>query len=540
MRTISLIGMFRTGTNYARSLLELNYDVQVVYNTFGWKHGPLPTFNKESAFNYPDVPCVCVVKDPLATVVSWWKYIERTGKNIKTQASSFSEFIKSPVIFYDEWNEKSPEYWFSNPFDMWNSMVWNHTSYMDKSSGVVVRYEDLIATPEAECERISRIIGVEKRGNTFVNVNKKVKNMSYSSCREGVESYVSNQSFQDLGYFKEKGYLNEYSRSDFQYARASLNGELVERLGYTDSLESRGRENVNSTAIYTMCSDSRLYDLASLLQSCSGFGYDLFVIPYDENIELTSKLCKLYGATVIDVDPFWDDFGKKFFSESEHGSRGVKAWRYFRKFNAISHARGDFVFVDANVVFFSDVIPKLSRHDCDIVFGHRSSPGRNFKPWGKYFLSHLDKDVKDGFGADFWHVKKGALSKSFFEEIFCYPGFKNFVAKSPEQSFLSLVVSLKRLRFFLLEDVVEGGCYFISTRVEKYVKRKEGGFYYKGKKIVVAKWTDDYHNKNIPFNHKDMHRPFANKVLEDVSDDKDLSHELLDFYSDICGHAGMR
>lgn len=539
MKDLNLIGMFRVGTNFARSVLELNYETKVNYNSYGWKHGPIPTFNKESDFYYPDSPCICVVKSPLATVASWWKYVNDTKKNIKSDADSFSDFIREPVIFYDEWSDGSPEYWFSNPFDMWNSLVWNHTSFVEKNGGIVVRYEDLIDDAEKTCEKISKLFFLSRKTSEFITVDGKARNMNDSLTRDEYGSYVQGKKFDRLNYFKNEEFFNEYSKKDMEFASDVLSSKLLEKLNYSlvRKTKSGGLERLrDKPEIYTMCSDSRVYDLAVLLESSSRLGYRLNVIPYDDNLQLTRDICRIYNATIIERDPFWDDLGKKFFAESDHGSRGVKAWRYFRKFNAITSARGDFLFIDANAAFFEDVIPCLEEAGSDIVFAHRSSPGRNFKPWGKYLISHMDSNFGEGFGADFWFVKSGAIKKSYFESLFNYPGFKHIVSVSPEQAFLNIIVSIKGLKYNLLQDVSKGVCYFICSKVEKYTLNKEGFFYYKGNRVAISKWTGDYHNGKSPFNHKDMHRPFAKAAMNRVFENADLYDVLGEYYSKICGH----
>ncbi len=541
MSQLNLIGMFRVGTNYTRSLMELNYDVEIRYNAYGWKHGPVPTFNKESDFNYSKVPCICVVKNPLATVSSWWKYINDTNKNIKSDACSFSDFLKQPVVFYDEWSEGAPEYWFSSPFDMWNSIVWNHVSFVEKNNGKVVRYEDLITDPEKTCAQIASYFSLNKKSNQFITVDKKTRNMSDTLSREGYESYVQGKEFDRINYFKDEVYLGEYSCEDFELAKKELNQKLLNKFDYYPLKKEEFLPKMSvgvevKPEIYTMCSDSRLYDLSVLLESLSALDYNVNVIPYDDDLNLTRQVCDLYGATLVERDPFWDEFGKKFFADADHGDRKVKAWKYFRKFNAISHAKGDFLFIDSNAIFLQDLIPGLKEEEADIVFAHKSSLGRNFRPWGKYLISSFDKEFGEGFGADFWFVKSGALKKSYFEEVFLYPGFKNFVSTAPEQSFLNIVVFIKKLKYKVFQEIENGLSYFICTKVEKYVSAKEDGFYYKGDKIAISKWTGDYHNKKYPFNHKDMHKPLVISVMRKVSGNRGLYLFLRDSYSNVCGH----
>ena len=91
-RRIALLGMFRSGTNYTRTLLETHYDVEVAYNLLGWKHGLLPTFAPRSGMQLPDARPLVVVKHPLAFLRSVYRYHAETGCDMHTQADGWPDF----------------------------------------------------------------------------------------------------------------------------------------------------------------------------------------------------------------------------------------------------------------------------------------------------------------------------------------------------------------------------------------------------------------------------------------------------------------
>ena len=49
---IAMMGCFRSGTNFAKTLLEQNYNCEVKNNVFGWKHGLLPIISADSNAQY--------------------------------------------------------------------------------------------------------------------------------------------------------------------------------------------------------------------------------------------------------------------------------------------------------------------------------------------------------------------------------------------------------------------------------------------------------------------------------------------------------
>lgn len=195
---ILLFAAFRTGSNYARSLFENNYDIEVCYNLLGWKHGPIPSVTFGSQLQYPDLEDVCflvVVKDPYATFVSWFDYLKNKKHNIKTEAKNFSEFLRLPVVYFNEDRKGQPEYYFSSPADMWNFIVWNHCSFVDKNNGYVVRYEDLLIQPECTVRHIAEEVGAKQKNAEFENIEKRVLNMGDSKKKREKEGYATKEVF---------------------------------------------------------------------------------------------------------------------------------------------------------------------------------------------------------------------------------------------------------------------------------------------------------------------------------------------------------
>lgn len=230
-----LLGLFRTGTNYARTILELNYDVSVEYDRLGWKHGLIPTYTKHSKIAYPNIPVLVIVKDPLATFFSWFQYINKNRKNIKSDATTFSEFLHSKIIFRDDFSKVSPEYYFSNPMQMWNSVVWNHISYSEQVNGHVFHYEQLLVNPKEVCEKIAEEFNFNTKSATFFIPQNITKNMSDAINRspDDISSYCQNKTFEKKDFFLDKQYLSHFSEDDINFVYNELSAQLLDRLGYS-------------------------------------------------------------------------------------------------------------------------------------------------------------------------------------------------------------------------------------------------------------------------------------------------------------------
>ena len=110
---VNLIGLFRSGTNYVRTLLEWNYNLTVNYDGYGWKHAVVPTFSNASRFTYPDGKVLVVVKNPYSVLLSWYKYAINNGRNIRGDTGSFGSFIRNRIYYQDDFNKSlAPEYYF--------------------------------------------------------------------------------------------------------------------------------------------------------------------------------------------------------------------------------------------------------------------------------------------------------------------------------------------------------------------------------------------------------------------------------------------
>ncbi len=234
MKKLTIIGLFRSGTNYTRTLLELNYKTMTFYDSHGWKHGIIPTFTKGSGYVYSDFPTITVIKDPLAILDSWFKYMIGHNVNFRilTTDDSFSSFIRSKIYYFNGADKIHPEYVFQNPIQMWNFIVWNHISFVKQTNGVYVRYEDLLNNPEETCSKISNKFQFERKTDKFAVPEKVTKNMVSNMKRKSEEVYFRNKTFDKKDYFNDKKYLDKFSPDDLLFVKKELDNELLDMLDY--------------------------------------------------------------------------------------------------------------------------------------------------------------------------------------------------------------------------------------------------------------------------------------------------------------------
>lgn len=553
---ITLIGLFRTGTNYARTLIENNFHARVDYNTLGWKHGPIPTYTIDSGLEYPETRILLVTRNPLATLVSWHRYIFEKGDNLFSECdcSTLSSFLRAPIRYHDKSLKVSPEYLYSSPVDMWCSITWNHLSFCNKNDGHVSRYEDLCSSPETSCDEIADHFDLERFSSSFIRPVERVANMNDRTQRTKLADYLRETSNSSQYLFQSStSYASHYTDADLDFVASRLHRGLLAQTGYTIERQDEFAgvadaknstiSDITTIPVFTVASDGRLSDLAVLAESIAEHDcYQLHVIPFDENdTYYTRKLCDLYGVNVEEPLKDWDQLGKFFFANKDHKERGegIKAWRYFRKFNCISLSEGqDFLFVDANSIILSNINAILSGiQQADIVFGHRSAPRRNFAPWAKFLISKFNPQMGEGFGAGFWLTRGKSLREETFAEMARYPGLKSMLSIAPEQSVLNLAVAITGLQTKLVRECGQL-CYCMigATAVDIYANGDgplELSHNNLLSQVYAAKWTGDYHSGRQKFNNREIHRPFAVKSLAKTRPMPDLNSELMNRFIDI-------
>lgn len=489
MKKLPLIGMFRVGTNYTRTLLELNYKVEVVYDEMGWKHGLIPTYSRDSNFYYPHVAPLVVLKSPWSTLVSWFEYSKKNKKNLVCSSENFTAFLNNNILFRDDFSPLSPEYYFKNPVEMWNGVVWNHTSFVRKMDGLIIRYEDLLSSPKDVCEKIADYYSLERKEKPFHIPETVTKNMGDRNSRNHEEDYLTNAKFDKKDYFLNESYMGLYSQEDKDFVSESLVDELVKKYGY--AMPNRGRSS--DYCIYTMANDGRVHDLIAFLESNASFDNVIVkVIPFDDDVTLTRKVCSSFGAELVDVNPLWDKLGKSIYNNEDYRVN-APAWRYFRKFNALDSHFENFVFLDANTVITNSLYPLISGlGSCDFVFGSRSMKNRNFTPWAKYVLNSFDPYLQDGFNAGFWIGRKGVLNHDFFESLCKKPNIRKMLTKSPEQSVLSMSLVLNKANVSLVDKAVATYANLLSAdnaRFNEALSVDDGKVKINDKLVFAIKWT---------------------------------------------------
>jgi len=231
---IGLLGVPRSGTNYVRAVLELNYRCRIAQNLYGWKHGFLPIgLNNTRIGTYVrrHSTFVWVTKHPLDSIHSLYRYHLDVNRNIRAP-KDWSNFLRSPIFLLDSGSPVSPEYRFANPVDLWNSLNWNYLSGEKLCHAFHLKYEDAYLSPQTAFDRAAQFLDIERRSEGPLTIpSERMRRLGQRSLGS-YEQYVTSRDFDKRDYYLTKEYLSKYSSEDLQFVQLPLDRELAETLGY--------------------------------------------------------------------------------------------------------------------------------------------------------------------------------------------------------------------------------------------------------------------------------------------------------------------
>lgn len=168
---LAVAGAFRSGTNLAKHLLELNFEVEVMFSRWSWKHMPPPTLVGEEGHAIPDCPIIVVTRHPLTLNPALYDFWGRRRPELD-RGASLSEFIRKEFIVYDStFGGKGPHYMFPTPTDYWSQFHYAYCHWRAFADRIAfVRYEAMAADPDAALGRVAERFRVRRRNGRRIEL----------------------------------------------------------------------------------------------------------------------------------------------------------------------------------------------------------------------------------------------------------------------------------------------------------------------------------------------------------------------------------
>ncbi len=243
---IKIYGERNTGTNYLTQLIAQNLDVKLLPGvaprrlrrlfpnhpglherlidayfrwTFprnlGWKHMLVPHYQvlQKTDVDMEQTLFLFLVKNPYAWLLSLYR---RPYHNYRP-AATFAAFIqeKWPTVR----REQAGRPFFINPIVMWNEKTSAYIRLTQHVHSQIIRYEDLIADPQAIVQNLVRK-GAPRKNTTFRNITASLKGEEDKDFR-----------FYQTYYLKEQ-WRKELSNDAIRFINAQLDEALLQKLGY--------------------------------------------------------------------------------------------------------------------------------------------------------------------------------------------------------------------------------------------------------------------------------------------------------------------
>ncbi len=228
-----IIGMFRSGSNFLRALLERNYACRIGYNSFGWKHGLFPIIAGGAAMKMPGTPTITLTKNPFSAIASLHRYYLGNGRNLVSgSGAEMGDFLRAPLVIRDDANPESAELFFPTVADCWVAMTWNVMSIVGRRpASRHLRYEDLVADPEGQAARLAGALGLARVSEVFDVPRGRMRNLPGRAVDWQREETEMNRPFGPSSVCNH-AYMAAFSEADRAFVLSRLPVALLERTGY--------------------------------------------------------------------------------------------------------------------------------------------------------------------------------------------------------------------------------------------------------------------------------------------------------------------
>ena len=227
MQTFKIYGVFRSGTNLLKLLIEQNMDAECRFSIGGHKHLYSPMNFGPDGYIVPDEKALVCVKDPYASMASLFRYAKLVKVRHFDCGRSWETFLTSRFVVSIDQAPYPPSFWFRSPIDYWTSHYF-HMASLPAERAIIVRYEDVLADPYAVLERIARHFP----GTMMTSQSVALPANAMARMREKLaDKPVTDRPF-DIGWYNLRQYMREFSAPQLAEMRGALDTDLMDRLGY--------------------------------------------------------------------------------------------------------------------------------------------------------------------------------------------------------------------------------------------------------------------------------------------------------------------
>jgi len=233
MKEIKEYGMPRSGTNFLRVILQENYEVALLTNIGGWKHGYYDLPRQLGR----EVDCAICVKNPYAWALSWYNH-RHPKKDLP-----FEQFVRSPLTVKREGIDQPLSG--NNPLQLWVSMYEHWLGVELKGhQKFLFRYEEVLNDPYGSIQVLVGQLGLQRRKSWKHRLLRSIglapaePKFFLPSIRLGAvpqhykDKHIKRGETFNASHYTKHEYLKSYTPDLLAFANEQLKPAMMERLGY--------------------------------------------------------------------------------------------------------------------------------------------------------------------------------------------------------------------------------------------------------------------------------------------------------------------
>jgi hypothetical protein len=186
----------------------------------GWKHmNPKSPQELRALHIDPDaVRFLMLTKNPYPWVISMMRHPYHLGTD---RVEDIEQLVRRrwPCTRRENMRDKT-----AFLIDVWCTKTRSYLRLIEQAHACLVRYEDLLADPASSLSRVASTLGLQKRNESFVNID-------LSAKREGRATGRTFESYRE--YYLKEQWRRALTPAAVAIINSQLDRELVERVGYS-------------------------------------------------------------------------------------------------------------------------------------------------------------------------------------------------------------------------------------------------------------------------------------------------------------------
>lgn len=197
-KTVKQFGLKRSGTNWLYDLLTANFNVKVLTNGGGWKHGE---YRVKRLLGH-ETDCVVISKDPFSWLVSMHRYRAKWGKESFARLVNDGDMIAHWSVLHRNWLDAAAR--------------------VRESVIAFIRYEDVLRSPKQTLQLLAGKLDIERSsGDWIIETRRVVPGGGHSK-----------NNFNRRPYYLNRAYMNSFNEKMVDTVRRLVDEDVVTELGY--------------------------------------------------------------------------------------------------------------------------------------------------------------------------------------------------------------------------------------------------------------------------------------------------------------------